>query len=159
MLTTENLRRPNFNSEEFIFSAKAAASLKDSNPSNDIDNTPNQNQLIAGMVIADKMQELRNKINLPIIISSGFRSPALNKAIGGAPNSWHMQFLACDFNIKGLNPYEAVLKIKESKVSIDKCFVERNCVHIQTCMNESKNRNFFGTATKVNGEWVVSEKL
>jgi hypothetical protein len=147
MLTIENLRRPNFKPEDFIKSNTASEK--------GIDNTPNQNQLIAGMVLADKMQELRNKINLPITISSGFRSTKLNKAIGGAPSSWHMQFLACDFNIKGLDSYKAVLKIKESKVSVDKCFVERNCVHIQTCMDQSKNRNFFGTATKVNGEWVV----
>jgi hypothetical protein len=70
-----------------------------------------------------------------------------------------MQFLACDFNIKGLDPYEAVLKIKESKVSIDKCFEERGCVHIQICMDESKNRNFFGTATKVDGKWVVTSNF
>lgn len=149
MLTIENLHRPNFKPEDFVKSETAKQK--------EIDNTPNQNQLIAGMVLADKMQELRNKINLPIIISSGFRSAELNKAIGGAPSSWHMQFLACDFNIKGLDPYEAVLKIKESKVSLDKCFVERDCVHIQTCMDESKNRNFFGTATKINGKWVVTK--
>ena len=149
MLTLENLRRPNFKPEDFVRSETAKQK--------GIDNTPNQNQLIAGMVLADKMQELRNKINLPIIISSGFRSAELNKAIGGAPSSWHMQFLACDFNIKGLDPYEAVLKIKESLVSVDKCFVERNCVHIQICMDESKNRNFFGTAIKINGKWVVTK--
>ena len=134
MLTLENLRRPNFKPEDFIRSETAKQK--------GIDNTPNQNQLIAGMVLADKLQELRDKINLPIIISSGFRSAELNKAIGGAPSSWHMQFLACDFNIKGLVPYVTLLRIKESLVSVDKCFVERNCVHIQTCMDESKNRNF-----------------
>lgn len=149
MLTLENLRRLNFKPEDFIRSETAKQK--------GIDNTPNQNQLIAGMVLADKMQELRNKINLPIIISSGFRSAELNKVIGGAPSSWHMQFLACDFNIKRLDPYEAVLKIKESLVSVDKCFVERNCVHIQICMDESKNRNFFGTATKINGKWAVTK--
>jgi hypothetical protein len=151
MLTVENLRRPNFKPEDFVKSNTAEQK--------GIDNTPNQNHLIAGMVLANKMQELRDKINLPIIISSGFRCPELNRAIGGAPNSLHMQFLACDFNIKGLDPYEAVLKIKESKVSIDKCFVERACVHIQIRMDESKNRNFFGTATKVNGKWVVTKNI
>jgi len=151
MLTVENLRRPNFKPEDFVKSNTAEQK--------GIDNTPNQNHLIAGMVLANKMQELRDKINLPIIISSGFRCPELNRAIGGAPNSLHMQFLACDFNIKGLDPYEAVLKIKESKVSIDKCFVERACVHIQIRMDESKNRNFFGTATKMNGKWVVTKNI
>jgi uncharacterized protein YcbK (DUF882 family) len=151
MLTVENLRRPNFKPEDFVKSNTAEQK--------GIDNTPNQNHLIAGMVLANKMQELRDKINLPIIISSGFRCSELNKAIGGAPNSLHMQFLACDFNIKGLDPYVTLLKIKESLVSVDKCFVERNCVHIQIRMDESKNRNFFGTATKVNGKWVVTSNF
>lgn len=120
---------------------------------------PNYAQLTAGMALADKMQELRDAIGKPFKINSGFRSPELNIAVGGAPNSWHQQFLACDFNIEGFEPHEAVLAIKETKISVDKVFVERGCVHLQTNQNDSKNRNFFGSAVKINGEWVVSEKL
>lgn len=34
----------------------------------------------------------------PLRIHSGYRSPELNKAVGGAPNSYHMQGLAADFD-------------------------------------------------------------
>lgn len=159
MLTIESLRRKNFAPEEFLRSQKAADSLKDNDPTNDIKNIPNYAQLTAGMTLADKMQELRDAIQKPFHITSAFRCAELNFATGGAPNSWHQQFLACDFNIEGMEPHEAVLAIKDSKVSVDKCFVERGCVHIQTNQNDAKNRNFFGSAVKVNGQWKVIDSI
>ena len=35
--------------------------------------------------------------NVPILVSSGYRSPALNLAIGGSANSDHMRMMAIDF--------------------------------------------------------------
>jgi len=159
-LTIENLRRRNFAPEDFFESVTAEKTLHDKDPNNDIVNLPNYGQLTAGMKLADKMQELRDALNLPITISSGFRCEKLNKKVGGAPNSWHMQFLACDFNVKGLQPHEAVAAIKATKVSVDKVFVERGCVHMQTCMNDARNRNLFATAFKnENGDWVVVDGI
>lgn len=147
----ENLRRKNFSPEEFLHSDTAEKL--------GIKNIPNFAQLTAGFALADKMQQLRDAIKKPFKITSGFRCFELNKAVGGATNSWHIQFLACDFNIAGLDPDEAVLAIKATKISVDKVFVERGCVHLQTAMNDSKNRNFFGSAVKINGQWVVTDKI
>jgi uncharacterized protein YcbK (DUF882 family) len=159
-LTIENLRRKNFAPKDFLKSKTADASLKDADSTNDIRNIPNYSQLTAGMVLADKMQQIRDAIKKPIEITSAFRSPQLNKEVDGAPNSWHMQFLACDFNIAGLEPHEAVLAIKATKISVDKVFVERGCVHLQTCFNEASNRNSFGSAKKDSkGNWVVTNKI
>lgn len=151
MLTIEDLRRPNFAPEEFIKSETAERL--------GIKNIPNQLQLICGMKNADKMQELRNAIGRPFHMTSSFRCPELNAAIGGAPGSWHTQFLADDFNIEGMEPHEGVLAIKRAGVSVDKCFVERGCIHVQFCMDDARNRNFFGSAFKINGEWVVTDKI
>jgi zinc D-Ala-D-Ala carboxypeptidase len=150
-LTFENLRRKNFSPQEFLRS-ETAERLK-------INNLPDYGQLTAGMSLADKMQEIRDAVKRPIKITSGFRSRELNKAVGGSPNSWHCQFLACDFNIEGLEPVEAVLLIKETGISVDECFVERACVHMQTNINEALNKNFFGSAVRKNGKWVVSDKI
>lgn len=151
MLTLESLRRKNFAPEEFI-NSDTAEKLG-------IRNAPDYNQIIAGMALADKMQQLRDAIGKPFKINSAFRCTELNLAVGGAPNSWHQQFLACDFNIEGMEPHEAVLAIKATNVSVDKVFVERGCVHMQTNQNDTKNRNFFGSAVKVNGEWKVIDKI
>ena len=38
----------------------------------------------------DKLQSLRNRLGKPLIVNSGYRSPAHNRAVGGAPASKHM---------------------------------------------------------------------
>lgn len=151
MLTIDNLCRKNFAGQEFLHSEIAEK--------RGIKNQPNPNQLMAGMALADKMQELRDAIGKSFKINSGFRCAELNAAVGGALNSFHQQFLACDFNIAGMQPHEAVLAIKATKISVDKVFVERGCVHLQINLNPSKNRNFFGSAAKINGKWVVNDKI
>ena len=47
-------------------------------------------------LIMKVLQPLRDAMQFPIIISSGYRPPALNKAVNGATNSWHQKGLAAD---------------------------------------------------------------
>lgn len=42
------------------------------------------------------LQPLRDHIGLPIKVNSGYRSPALNKAVGGVSNSSHLTGYAVD---------------------------------------------------------------
>jgi uncharacterized protein YcbK (DUF882 family) len=39
-----------------------------------------------------KLEELRELVNAPIHITSAYRCPEHNKAVGGATNSMHLQF-------------------------------------------------------------------
>jgi len=50
------------------------------------------------------LQALRDLVNKPIKINSGFRSPEHNKAIGGASNSLHTLGLAADVVVEGVTP-------------------------------------------------------
>lgn len=43
---------------------------------------------------------LRVELGAPIIITSSYRSPAKNKAVGGSPNSMHLQNNAIDWQLK-----------------------------------------------------------
>ena len=47
------------------------------------------------------LQPLREAMQEPIKIGSGYRSPALNKAVGGVSNSQHMKGEAVDLCIDG----------------------------------------------------------
>lgn len=49
---------------------------------------------------------VRLKFGKPIIINSGYRSPALNKAVGGVNNSKHLQGLAVDIKVLHNADYE-----------------------------------------------------
>ena len=151
-MSLNQLTRPNFKADEFIKSNTAKE--------HGIDNLPTEEQGEWGIwenanKLADKMQELRVKTGLPVTITSGFRNEEVNKLVGGSSTSWHMKFLACDFNLKGLLPHEGVFLIKRSGISLDKCLVERGCIHVQFNIDDSRNRNIFGSALKVDGTWRV----
>lgn len=65
-----------------------------------IDNTPNAIQ-ISNMeeLIKNVLDPLRETYGKPINVNSGFRCPALNKAVGGAKNSEHLSGCAADIDV------------------------------------------------------------
>ena len=64
-----------------------------------IDNTPNEEQLKNMELLANKIFEpLRAHVGGPIKINSFFRSPDLNKAIGGSSKSQHCKGQAMDID-------------------------------------------------------------
>ena len=73
---------PNFTLEELTYSATACR-LK-------IDNTPSP-EIKASLINLAKnvLQPIRNKWGQPIIVTSGYRCPLVNKAVGGAAGSQH----------------------------------------------------------------------
>ena len=95
-------------------------------------------------LIIECLQPIRNFIDKPMNISSGYRSPRLNghPLINGAQNSQHVTGQAVDFTVKGMTPKQIIEMIKRSGVEVDQCINERNCwVHLS--YNKGKNRNQF----------------
>ena len=67
-----------------------------------INNKPSVQQMINLVYLAAFVLEpLREAMNEPIKIGSGFRSKELNKAVGGVANSQHMKGQAADLCIDG----------------------------------------------------------
>ena len=67
-----------------------------------INNIPSLQQTINLVYLcAYVLEPLRVAMGKPIKISSGFRSQALNKAVGGVYNSQHLKGQAADIDIQG----------------------------------------------------------
>lgn len=62
-----------------------------------IDNTPNS-EIVSNLknLVEHILDPLREKYGKPILVNSGYRSPALNKAVNGSKTSQHMKGLAAD---------------------------------------------------------------
>ena len=77
------------------------------------------------------LEVLRDRYGSPIIINSGYRSPQLNKRVGGVSTSNHLTGCAVDIhveNIQQLLRYAVILLdiADESKEAFDELFIEKN---------------------------------
>jgi len=63
--------------------------------------------------LAVNLQVLRDELNAPIKINSGYRSAAHNKKIGGVSNSQHVKGTAADIVVKGFTPDEVAKAIEQ----------------------------------------------
>ena len=77
------------------------------------------------------LEVLRERAGTPIIINSGYRSPQLNKKIGGVPHSNHLTGCAVDIRVSGMEQlivFAAILiqYANESHQDFDELLIEKN---------------------------------
>lgn len=116
-----------------------------------INNQPNPLTL-KHMVEASKgMEAIRELLGKPIKVSSWYRSPELNKAIGGAANSAHVDGYAIDFTCESFgSPKKVCDAIINSHIAFDQIIQEYDSwVHVSFA---PEMRNEILTAKKVNGK-------
>ncbi|MBO4356273.1 MAG: peptidoglycan-binding protein [Clostridia bacterium] len=54
--------------------------------------------------LVELLQKIRDHFGRPLIISSGYRTPSHDKAVGGTGKGYHTKGMAADVYIKGVNP-------------------------------------------------------
>lgn len=116
-----------------------------------IENEPNNAQIqnlecLCGLIL----DPLREFIGHPIYITSGFRTPRLNRLVGGSATSAHMNGLAADFRVGDkdylLDWAWCLLKSpsREFRRRIDQCIYYRDKHFIHVSLPEKgKARNQF----------------
>lgn len=63
---------------------------------------PNADILFQIQILANRLQVVRDLLGLPIHITSGYRNPTHNAAVGGAKNSYHVKGMAADIIVTGM---------------------------------------------------------
>ena len=115
----DQLLTPHFKLSEFTKSSTATARK--------IDNTPSE-EVISNLqaLCQNVLEPLREYFNCPIIIGSGYRSPALNKAVGGVKNSQHMTGQAADIHIPDTATGSAWFEWMEDNLAYDQLIKEKS---------------------------------
>ena len=90
-----------------------------------LDNTPPPSVVQNLHALAEKLEEVRCVLGRPVIISSGYRSPKVNAAVGSKATSAHLQGLAADFICPQFgSPLEVAEELAAAGVKFDQLINE-----------------------------------
>lgn len=117
-----------------------------------ISNMPNDTAIGNLQRLADTLEQVRAVFGKPLVISSGYRSSALNAAVGGAKSSAHLTGLAADFTVLGITPSDTAKAIVKAGIEFDQLIYEGTWVHIGLSVGKPRNEvltaHFGGGATR-----------
>lgn len=115
----------NFNYEEFEFSQDANELCIDNHiPSEKI-------RFSIRLLVLNLLEPLREIVQRPIILNSGYRCPALNKAIGGAKNSQHLIGEASDIRCgSALEVLHLAQIVKRHELPFDQMILYESILHL-----------------------------
>lgn len=107
-------------------------------------NVPNAEQVKNLQHLCENvLQPLRNHLGKPVVINSGFRSQAVNMAVGGAKNSQHTKGEAADIKCKDYPYAKKIYAWIMDNLEFDQVILERKgkavWVHVSFRTN-GKNR-------------------
>ena len=90
-----------------------------------LDNTPNSSEINNLRRLAEMLEEVKTLLDgKPIMINSGFRSKAVNDAVGSKDSSQHRVGCAADIRVPGLTPDQVVKAIIGSPIAFDQIIRE-----------------------------------
>ena len=89
-------------------------------------------------LVEDILQPLRDAWGGPIFINSGYRSPEVNKAVGGVETSQHTKGMAADCGCT--DPYALAKLAKKMRLDYDQMGIYPSFVHL-SYRKDGENRN------------------
>lgn len=84
-----------------------------------LSNIPEWDVLVNLNRLCIRLEQIRFRLRLPIIVNSGYRSPKLNDAVGGVHNSYHIFGRAADIRCSDMDALRHELKLFEWEEFID----------------------------------------
>jgi len=122
-----------------------------------IDNTPPSDAIInLQQLCIHVLEPIRKELGV-VNVSSGYRCPKLNKAIGGAATSQHTEGKAADITISGKSVAEVFEYVRHSVIEFDQMINEFDGAWLHISYNPGKNRRECMIAKKVNGKTIYEK--
>lgn len=111
---------------------------------------------------AGALEEIRELLGVPLKVTSGFRMPMLNKAVGGSSTSKHTHGLCADIVPDGItvnDAFQKIIKNKDKLNSVRKVIIEgvkgKLWLHVQSKVLASEPTELFTTDDGKNYTRVV----
>lgn len=132
-----------FNLSEFFFSSTAEKNGIKNEPSIDARATIARN---IDLLVDNVLDPIRDMTHAPILITSGYRCPQVNRLVGGVVDSQHMSGCAADFHVIGFTPsmmYQVFLYIFNT-LEYDQLIYYRskNFIHVSYVENCNRHEAF-----------------
>lgn len=106
-----------------------------------INNIPNELEIFNNILtVLEQLDKIREELGYPIIITSGYRCPELNKAVGGVKNSHHLKGLAADIIWNG--DLDKLYKLIKSKFKFTQLIHEGTWLHFSYDLSNLKCEAF-----------------
>ena len=93
------------------------------------------------------LEPLRSHFGQPVVISSGYRCPPLNRAVGGSPNSQHLKGEAADIRVPDPTTGHQWFSWMERHLPFDQLIQERATrisptfwIHVSCCRDRPNRR-------------------
>ena len=137
----------NFNLDEFTVSQAAERFGYNNTPSEEI--ISNLKELCVHV-----LQPLRDLVKVPVVITSGYRSPTVNAVIGGHYHSQHLEGKAADFLIPSLTLPESFNEVYNNLPYDQLIFEFGRWIHVS--YNRTENRKQAMVSKKVDGKVVYA---
>lgn len=124
-----------------------------------LDNTPDEATVRNLRLVAGALEKIRAHFNAPVIVTSGYRSPAVNKAVHGSATSAHRFGCAADFHVIGVSNLDVCNWIKENLPEFDQVIYEfgpTGWVHLGISVTENPRMQALTAAKGLNGTTYVA---
>jgi zinc D-Ala-D-Ala carboxypeptidase len=93
--------------------------------------------------LVDKVLDpLRASLGRPVRVTSGYRTAAINAAIGGSPTSDHVRGMAADIAVSGLTSVDVAREINRLGLPFDQliAYAPERGGHVHVSLRPSRNR-------------------
>lgn len=125
------MKKTNFKLCEFIQSSTAKALGLSNIP--DWESVENLNKLVDAV-----LQPLRDCFDVPLYINSGFRCPALNRALKGVTNSRHMYGQAADFTTFSVSLDDSIFEYISKNLDFDQVIRYDTFIHVSYVAGDNR---------------------